>query len=1170
MSEVAGKGWLGSIRTRVAAEVREQSAENSAMRAARYSLPQRILRAVLDGHSFSYFLVGYAAIDVVVVLAECGFGLYQPNLSQTWTNDSMKGLLKDAAGFLITAQIGILGVVSVAVGLVTLIAQRDDQSSGNTDINLYYVEGLAYELVSSSAALAIVLCIQVFWPLQFFLHLLGVGGASLFFKVGLTGVHVLWLSLNLAGFGQFIITTLRFVEPTARERMRERYTANRVVPADLTQRLLRVFLNLASQSFIPQTNDERGPLVSLGHDLIDDGVVEIQTDFRGRHILWDIKTAPVGLALRSWWRRSERHGGGAAKRPRGTIPHNAWLSLLPAFDRDFEGKVTWCRRRGGVAFLSRERMLIRFGFRFRKPGPPAMRDLPTPDSFLEDLAAKVIGQIERLATSGFKAALDEMARYHRFLLEVHNSQSAEGQPLNLAEVGGFMVSPHESWVRQYRRVFERAAERIDTEPDFMERLAHLPMLLLPRKAGASSPSIVRSLLDLGILQTIFLEQWVTRRTTVDVAPDGTAQPRLRLSGSDRLAYENLLLNVVGAWENTLRLAGTLYEWKEFRDGTAADYWRALTASWPFVERHLRNSAYMLALAAWNEDSGGADRYRDMLLRWLTTLHAGMSEAYIFMRYRLLLTTELLSFDWPKVEQRLVPFVRDTPYETTTPEALFFLIVRRAFDDVVHVATAVVLSWYVAKQQATDIGGTVAGHLLRRQLLDDGGTQSFFASGAPETSFRSIFSTIVRASIDPRFSNGRHGNALDSLVSFLDQMSERRVVPGRIYSSWGRNGLEEVAVEILAMLLVSLPAKDDDGAVKELREIAADDALVMDDDRSLRQIVFEIGNLNKALVESGNQEAIKRGVAALSPNVDVDTAAPRLTEILDGAIDAVENERTARLRRLPLDPTKVAALQQMLQSAQESVVEELHLFKNVRVVHSPVDGSEVQEVPITGVDKGEFTASEMSTPNTGLNDVITDIFRDYLAGLIRVEFSKRLRRSVEIDVGDYPLGYWQRVISEARAFGTDAVLLVPNDPIADDLVGWQYGRRAEKPPDIKVEHHSGRGNGGGVAYIATVEGIDVFMASGSPKDASVLLSATALRSVTYHRVPPGHAFVTLRFEEGDDLRKGAFVGRACVGHASQPKVSAIGEDTCQQRRLFAPNRAKWVIHRQIRPPWNSPS
>lgn len=107
-------------------------------------------------------------------------------------------------------------------------------------------------------------------------------------------------------------------------------------------------------------------------------------------------------------------------------------------------------------------------------------------------------------------------------------------------------------------------------------------------------------------------------------------------------------------------------------------------------------------------------------------------------------------------------------------------------------------------------------------------------------------------------------------------------------------------------------------------------------------------------------------------------------------------------------------------------------------------------------------------------------------------------------------------------GRDAVLLVPHEPVAHDLVGWRYGRAEEASENRKVKHLEGRGDGGGVAYVATVEGIDVYAASGMPSQTSLLLSATALRSVTFAAVPEDHAFVTLRIEEGDDPRMGNLV------------------------------------------------
>jgi hypothetical protein len=176
----------------------------------------------------------------------------------------MKGLLKDAAGFLITAQVGILGIVAVAVRLVTLITQRDGRSSNNIDIQLYYAESLAYPMVSSSLALLIVLSIQISWPLQFELHWLGPGSKDLIFKVLITGIHVGRLSINLSAFAQFIITSLNFVEPSAREELRETFTANSVLPADLFRRLLLSLYMNAPKTIFPSSEEDSDLYVAFG------------------------------------------------------------------------------------------------------------------------------------------------------------------------------------------------------------------------------------------------------------------------------------------------------------------------------------------------------------------------------------------------------------------------------------------------------------------------------------------------------------------------------------------------------------------------------------------------------------------------------------------------------------------------------------------------------------------------------------------------------------------------------------------------------------------------------------------------------------------------------------------------------------------------------------------
>src|SRR2546421_2293290 len=96
------------------------------------------------------------------------------------------------------------------------------------------------------------------------------------------------------------------------------------------------------------------------------------------------------------------------------------------------------------------------------------RELPDPLEILEELADKAALQIDRLAPVAFDAALNEMTRYHRFLLSLNASRGPDGAPFSFAAVQGeAWRAPHSEWISQYRRLFERAANRIGDDTDFI-------------------------------------------------------------------------------------------------------------------------------------------------------------------------------------------------------------------------------------------------------------------------------------------------------------------------------------------------------------------------------------------------------------------------------------------------------------------------------------------------------------------------------------------------------------------------------------------------------------------------------------------------------------------------------------------------------------------------------
>ena len=196
-------------------------------------------------------------------------------------------------------------------------------------------------------------------------------------------------------------------------------------------------------------------------------------------------------------------------------------------------------------------------------------DLPTPEQILEELADKTATHIERRSPVAFDNALDEQIAYHRFLLALSASHGSDRSPSSYAEVaGGMVLFPHQVWIRQYRRLYERAVNCMPEDDHFIRSLAYTPIQLLPPRTDAVFPvGVVSAILDLGPMMTHRLEAWITKRTVIETAKHEAAQPRLALAGSDAKIYANVLPRIIGAWEALLERISLTYIWPDTNERT---------------------------------------------------------------------------------------------------------------------------------------------------------------------------------------------------------------------------------------------------------------------------------------------------------------------------------------------------------------------------------------------------------------------------------------------------------------------------------------------------------------------------------------------------------------------------------------------------------------------------
>lgn len=1108
MTEPLGRGLFGSLNARVDHEFLELTRENLALRRARYSLSRRVLRTVVVGRSVAQFLLLYSLVLVVVLFGEWAANRYIPCWLPSYSGAFEPGFLKDLGGDLIAGQIGILAIVSVAVAVVTLLSERSDGASVNTDIRLYYVESYSYELAISGVALLLVLTVQLFWPLHHIIDAMGVEGVDDWSKLALSALHSLWFCVNLALFLQFITTTLRFVEPSRREALRERYSANEVIPRDAKRRLLRfLYMNAPAHMFGDNVLKE-GPGITFGYGLsLDDRAkVEITTALPVQSRLVDVRLRPLQWAFARWQTRVRQQ-----PQSRGQFGQSLWedyLAVTPNFDSVLEGQCDLVRRRGEVALTGLEKWVIRRCFRFASVSSRA-DDIPTPDNFLEQLVNKLVQQIEQTAATGFRAALDEVIRYHRFILATQNTKDEAGNAFNLAEVGGFISRPDADWVRQYRRAFVAAVDKIGSDTSFIDRLSNLASRLAPEDGLNFSQRVLQTLLELGVHEVVSLEDWVTRRAVIGAAVEPGTSPGL--AGSDRRAYENVLIGFVGGWETLAQTLISSLSLKRRPSASApAAQWNAFTTGFPVFQTHLHYAAYFLAAAVWNDDALGADRFRDLLLRWLQPFYARLQVTYWFQN-TLFLTPDLTSRDWSTVQAEVASRMRFRQ-EAALPGPVSGVLLWELHCDVVCVSGLTALHWYATGQQPSNTAAETAIRTLRRQKRQADGSD---LTATPHKSvFRLLLDFVIRYALNPRFAEDRYSATIDGLVRLLTNLASPRMVSGRIYGGYGIDGFETLRPVLLAAMAANLPIIRGDDGVATLVEVLKTDPLFAPDE-SVRNFIWTMQQMVQNLNQAQGDEIYAKAAHAFDSEIDLAAATACLGTELASIVTAFETLRRERLRAAQLDENRMSLVRRRMSEAVMAHGPSLSCFRNFDIRRDTSGTIPSTEIEFGIVDKGSFTLPEMSAVSfDDLPSMFVEVLRGNLSSFVWRDLYRRPKRVVPVEISESTVPFWQRVVAEAPGVGPEPMVLVPFARIGEEITRASLGGG---PVGLNTNRDAAMPSGGGTVYIGTVEGIPVYSAQGLT-ELAILCSGRLLRAITYGVVRGRDDIADFSFVDGDDLQK----------------------------------------------------
>jgi len=722
-------------------------------------------------------------------------------------------------------------------------------------------------------------------------------------------------------------------------------------------------------------------------------------------------------------------------------------------------------------------------------------ELPTQSQIVEELADRVANQIDAGKPVAFDGALEELVGYHRFVLGLSASTTPDGDPFNYAELAGnAWRPPHLEWLRQYRRLFERAADKIPDDEHFivslaytMGRLIRLPDDLVPSNGVTDAvlnlfPSLIGS-----------VEAWVTKRAIAQENAEGAA--RQILAGSDARAYRPALLGIIGAWEALFQYSRAITDLSRRAGPDPAQTWALARRSWPFTYRHLVDTAYSVAIAVWNDDHAGAMTLREALVRWPDNIRHQLPHP-LHVRHPELVMPDLLRQDWEAVRE-LTPRFAYQLNLVPDPGELFAAIVFHVHADVRLLLARVLIYWAVNGKRAGPAGAKIAIEILSGFGAEDDGQV-----GEPVSIGSLLFALIRQQIAGERYEDGSYGANLDDVIRHLDGMTEKDQVSGRVYRPTTANERDDLIWADVVLLANYSEDDDRDGLDRRIRRLLeAEDALPRRD-RTLRNILHEIDRYLDAV--DTKPTPILNALKMLGRG-DAGAQIARLGDVIRRVRDLIVDYRLRRLSEREISKGK---LEERRAAVEQALLDEgrLDFFTSATIV--PIDDAESGEVhcfsastskarlldpPMDQDISGEVEALATSIAHWANNRPSSALLHsdptivDGAASPLDPTFWAALRPLIA-EVGLQP-----RLVLPYRFHGPLIDLIYPMTP--DALPGFSVEERQNKPRQ----------------YVCTVEGVDIYV-WGVEANSAWLFSSNKLRTIRYGLVDGQR--VTVEFSPAD--------------------------------------------------------
>lgn len=712
----------------------------------------------------------------------------------------------------------------------------------------------------------------------------------------------------------------------------------------------------------------------------DLGKAEVTIQLSKQKFLADVDLRTLNFVIEKWKKRNTRTGEEGFNSQAPTLI----FSLSP--NEKYKGEVVLCRINGNATGLtSVEQYAVKKAFKFRS----RIKVAPKLDSkkSLAVLTEQTVLAIQQRDEQGFEEAFDYLRDFHLLLLKLGEIEDA-GKAINYAVMeSSWFGSLHNDWARLYKDIFEASANALDDNIDYFKRCSYTAYYLAPGILESKSYTGLDSVLQMQSYLWFRLNEWWETNCDKLSILHGNGNPAELKPPNSKKHYE-ALKGFIEGWEHLHRYVLSRHaerhtEWASYKNLLSA------------FNEHLKDSLLYLAKSVITGNQTAAYYWADYLLRWNTNsqpMQQNTGYWHINDAQKIIISPTLLESAWPEVEANLKQFSR-FPDQSISPQLVFDMILQNYWQDCCLILSAYLLNWSVdSGVPSRALSTEVIRRLLKGITVDDGSThgKTIFIEN-----YHDYLTSFLRRHAYHRWNRSSYGSWLDGIARNINNLTERDMMSGRIYTSSGSQieGTYESDL-IMGALVFGLSEKPVDKIAEHYLKLMENEDIASNLVSDLEQRIKSLEQIDPkkyqsafdAILETENKPAEYQddGGEKISDAPETEGSVSKNLETVKttfaALLNLVKQSRETRIRALPILQEKLQEMSEKASSlafAKETAEFPVYAFNEVEWVLGPLTEFNLRH---NNFSKGLITDPQMDHihyPNDWHNSAVADRLYPYL-------------------------------------------------------------------------------------------------------------------------------------------------------------------------------------------------